>query len=152
MINPDHFKDGDTPADTQAKRIALTWDILERYTKLMEEVSNRPITDPTREHDLDILSTQRKAELDERFTNATKKPVIRPVEISNEGHLRKHRALSPDTFVFHLGVKGVTCLRCGKVFIKSKKHRKYCSHECEERAKRDRYIQKRRERIKSIRK
>jgi hypothetical protein len=151
VIDPDHFREGDTPADTQAKRIAMTLDIQMRYAPLFEEVSKRPLTDPTRERDRDRLIKRQKAEMDKRFTQATKKPVIKPIEVSNEGHLKKYRALTPDTFVFNIGVKGTKCLRCGKQFIKSRKHRKYCSHGCEERAKRDRYIQKRRERFKKLR-
>lgn len=145
MIDPDHFQDGDTPAETQAKRIALTWDIQSKYAPLIDEILHRPLSDPSREPDLNQLLSQQKAEMDERFKYATIKPVIKPIEISSEGHIRKHRSLSPQTFVFHLGVKPLTCSHCGNLFIKSKKHRKYCSQECEERAKRIRYIQKRRQ-------
>jgi hypothetical protein len=145
VIDPDHFQDGDTPVEIQAKRIALTWDMQTKYAPLIDEVLHRPMSDPTRGPDLNRLIQQQKTEMDERFAQATKKPIIRQIEMSSEGHLRKNRSLSPHTFVFHLGIKPIACSHCGNLFIKSKKHRKYCSQECEERAKRIRYIQKRRQ-------
>jgi hypothetical protein len=149
MIDPDHFHEGDTPDITQAKRIALTSDILTRYCPFLEDVSNRPIDDPTRLRDFEELLSKMKKEMDQRFATAEEKPVIVPIEINKEGHLVKPRILTPKTFRFHIGFDP-SCLgtcanqKCNKNFLKSKKHRKYCSHDCEEQAKRDRFIEKRR--------
>jgi hypothetical protein len=147
MIDPDHFHDEDSLAKTQAKRIALTWDIQMRYSPLLQEVSNRSMDDPTRMRDLNELLSKMKAEMDLRFAETTKKPIIVPIEKKANGQLRKHQTLTPNTFVFQLGIKPSTCARtaCGKMFIKSKTHKKYCSFGCEDLARKDRETKKRRD-------
>ena len=149
MLDPDHFHKGDTPAETQAKRIALTWDINARYTPLFEEVLARPMNDPTRERTYNILCSEMKKEMDQRFAEAKKKPIIKPVKIK-DGHQTKGGRAGLGSFIFNLGIpldELLTCARpgCGKRFTKSKLHKKYCCHDCEERSKRDKYIQKRKE-------
>lgn len=146
MIDPDHFHEGDTPATTQLKRIALTLDIQTRYGALFREIHNRPMEDPTRERDHGTLVKRQKEEMDKLFAEAIEKPIVVPVEYDKGGHLIKHRSLSPDTFIFYMGTKASTCKRCGKVFIKSKTRRKYCSDGCMKLAKTDCHTQKRRER------
>jgi hypothetical protein len=147
MIDPDHFHDDDTPAKRQAKRIALTWDIQARYAPLIQKVSNRPIDDPTRVRDLDVLISKMRAEMDQRFADTKKKPIVVPIERKSNGQLRKHQTKTPNTFIFHLGTKTTICARfaCGKTFVKSKTHKKYCSPGCEDLERKERETKKRRD-------
>jgi hypothetical protein len=144
MIDPKHL--------TQEQRIALTFDIQERYAPLFEKVLARPIDDPDRNKDFNDVVKQQKKEMDMRFNEVTKKPIVKSVEYDEGGHLIKHRSLTPDTFIFHMGVKPTTCLRCGKLFIKSKTRRKYCSQGCGKLAKTESHTQKRRARNQSTHK
>jgi hypothetical protein len=143
MIDPDHFHKDDTIAETQAKRIALTWDIQLRYAPLFEKVLARPMDDPTRARDWDMLVKRQKAEMDKRFAEAKKKPIIKPVKIE-DGHQIKGGRAGLGSFIFNLGGNASTCKRCGKLFIKSKTRRKYCGEGCRKLAKTDSHTQKRR--------
>jgi hypothetical protein len=168
MIDPDNFRKGkiiitpqggefiferDTPAEMQLKRIALTWDILAKYSPILQAISERPLDDPNRLNDWNKFIKKMKKEMDKRFIESDKRPIIKPILIK-KGHPVKGGRPGVSHFIFNIGIpfeRLHNCARpgCQNQFMLSKFHRKYCSPGCEERAKRDRYIQKRRERMSS---
>jgi len=147
MIDPDNFEEGDTPDITAAKRLVLTLDILEKYSPILQEISERPYDDPTRMPEYDETLKKMKEEMDKRFAEATKKPIIKPWYVKDGHPIKGGRVLSPQHYVVNFATTEClgTCQHCGKKFFKSKYRRKYCSNDCEEQAKRKRYIEKRRE-------
>jgi len=160
MLDPDNFHEGDTPDITQAKRIAIISDINVKYTPRLEKILSRPYDDPTREMDYEEAMCEMKEEMDQRFADVTRKPVIKALEPGKKqlnkksgkyyksGHFNKGRGVgAPNMDLYNIGVEDVAriCARegCGEIFIQSRYQKKYCSPGCEERAKRDRYIEKR---------
>lgn len=136
MIDPDHFHEGDTPEITQAKRIACTWDILSRYAPIFENCSTP--------EEFDICQKAMKNEMDERFASMTKKPIVVPIERTGKARkIKKPRALSPNTFIFHLGVKGKICANdeCQKLFLPKRANQRYCSIECKDSIRKRRSIE-----------
>lgn len=162
MLDPDNFHEGDKQDIIQAKRHALTMDINLKYTPLIQEVLQRPYDDPTRLKDYEELISKMKEEMDQRFTEATRKPVIKPLKarkqfdkksgkLRKDGHFLKGRGVgAPNMDLYNIGVEGIVgvCARpgCENSFVQSKDRKKYCCNGCEERAKRDRFYAKAKQR------